>query len=112
MFHENMFRQGNEQLPNSLDGSEVFPDIESDSQLMVMMQEPGFWEKYNANPEMQRKITAYIGQDEKKPSAGIDFSQMGMSAYRDVTNDTQETPLQGLMGMAAYNNAPKRGLMG
>ncbi len=87
--------------------------LDNDADLMSLMDSPEFWDEYDSNPDIKAKVNAYIFQDEAPKQAGIkDFSQMGMSALKDMQGYAQATPLQGLMSMAQYNNKPKRGLMG
>jgi len=107
-------------IDSNLLGSEGgYPAIENDEQLFGMMQQDGFWEQYDASPEMQGQINSYMSQEDapaaKAPakigtlaSTGLpDYSSLGMDALKDMTTFSQAQPIQGLMSMAQYNNKPK-----
>ena len=85
-----------------------FNPIQGDSDFMMRMQ-AGEFDDYDNNPEMQKAIMDYLGQEEAKSSPIKDFSSLGMSAAKVMSGFAQATPLQGLMGMV---NSGGRGLFG
>lgn len=101
-------------LPNSTDGSNVFAPIRGDADFMSRMS-AGEFDNMQNDPEMNRGVMEYLNA----PASAITAQQigqqgmrsaedLGMSAYKDMSQANQATPLAGLMGMATAGQRPQQ----
>ncbi len=88
----------------------AFKPIQGDADFMTRMS-AGEFDGYEDDEEMNAAIMEYLSAEESKSQPIKDMSGLGMAANKDMSGYAQATPLQGLMGMAQYNNKPK-GLFG
>ncbi len=90
-------------------GGDIFQPIKDFADFEGRISDDNFWRDYDKNPDVKKEAMAYLDRDDEKEKASpiTDYSELGMSAYKDMSGFAKAQPLQGLMGMAQYKNQPK-----
>jgi len=81
----------------------MFSPIQDDADFMFRMNS-GEFDGMDSNPEMSRGVMEYINAPASSGRGKLDTSasdhQLGLSAYKDMSETNKATPLGGLMAMA------------
>lgn len=88
----------------------MFSPIVDDADFYTRMN-AGEFDGMADNPEMNKAVMGYMMQDAPSANGEKNWTResdhaLGMSAYKDMSQVNQATPLDGLMGMATKGQQP------